>query len=582
MSDVLFVALSDEPTISNESVGTLLLATILKQKGISVDIYRYFEADLSKDFASFVDETVENIIRRKPAIVSFYCRCDYYLSNIKIAEKLKAKRPDIYIVFGGPQADASAEETIRLLPWVDFCCSGEGETTVYPLFSGLLQGTDVTGVDGLTYRTPEGNIVSNPRPALIKNLDEEPYLDFSFIPDYVIEKSLEINEPFPVDAGRGCPFNCSYCSSSIFWERKFRLKSTERIISEITRLNQRYNAKLFSIKHDLFTANKKKLTDFCNKLIESNLNINWRCSSRIDTLDAECVDLMVKSGLSGVFLGIETGSERMQKIIHKNLRVNDVLKVTKRLTENNVSIMASFIYGFPEETEEDLEQTLRVVHELYKMGEGVFFQFHLCTITQGTEYYNKYKDELVFAKQFSNIVGDFGVQENTEFINNHKELFTHYSEYHNEFRERFSNLDKIAKLCIKTYDFLLNLKVDGVADMKLTKLVLDFKKANEDLIDTITFGIKNYDLEHTAISNYFSAMYSGEQLQKLLQALSFHYDLLKMRDLSNKITSDVKLYSIDVKDFTNGLPLSEIRTRNSMVYFNKVGDKITYIVKYLG
>lgn len=581
MSDVLFVTLSDKPLIANESVGTLLLATILKQKGMSVDIYRYFEADLSKDFECFIDETVENIIRRKPLIVSFYCRCDYYLSNIKIAEKIKAKHPEIYIVFGGPQADASAEETINQIPWVDFCCSGEGENTIYPLFSGLLQGTDISNIEGLTYRTPEGNIVTNPRPKLINNLDEEPYLDLSLVPDDIIEKALKDKHSFPIDAGRGCPFNCSYCSTSIFWEKKYRLKSSDRIISEIARMNENYNAKYFSITHDLFTANKKKLTDFCNKLIESNLDINWGCSSRIDTLDTDTVDLMVKSGLSGVFLGIETGSERMQKIIHKNLRINDILKITKRLADHKIEIIASFMYGFPEETEEDLEQTLKIVHKLFKMGKSISFQFHMCTITQGTEYYNKYKDEMIFATHFSNHVGDFGVRENIEFIGNHTELFTFYYEYHNDFRERFSNLDKIAMLCIKTYDFLLNLKVDGITDKKLTELVLEFKEANKDLIDNITLATINYDIEYTAISNYFSAIYSGEQLQKLLQTLSFRYDFLKMRALSNKITTDVKMYSIDVKDFTKGLCLNDIRTRNSMVYFNRIDNKLTYIVKYL-
>jgi len=142
MSDVLFVVPQYKASLRDEFSGTLLLATILKQNNIDVDIYRFYKADKSLGFHSFVKETADNIISQKPKIVSFYCRCDCYLTDIIIAKRIKEFLPDTYIVFGGPQADVSAYDTLNEIPWVDFCCRGEGETTIYPLFSALLNDKD--------------------------------------------------------------------------------------------------------------------------------------------------------------------------------------------------------------------------------------------------------------------------------------------------------------------------------------------------------------------------------------------------------------------------------------------------------
>ena len=170
MSDVIFITPNMTADTRAESIGTLQLATILMQAGISCEILQYFRIGDVTRFSDFLDNAVRLIEEKKPKILSFYSRCDTYYISLRIAEYVKAKRKDICIVFGGPQSDITAEATLRQIPWVDYICCGEGETTVVPLFSSVLQGEPDLTTPGLVYRL-DGEIVKNPRPVLIEDLD---------------------------------------------------------------------------------------------------------------------------------------------------------------------------------------------------------------------------------------------------------------------------------------------------------------------------------------------------------------------------------------------------------------------------
>ncbi len=576
MSDVLFVVPSKAPSVYQECSGTLLLATILRENAIDTDVYRFYEADAGKGFNSFVEETVENICAKNPRIVSFYCRCDCFLADIKIAERLKAKNKDLFIVFGGPQATASCKEVLEELPFVDYCCSGEGETTVVPFFSGLLRGEDVTFVEGLTYRNGIGEVVSNPVPALIKDLDDIPCIDYELIPKEAMRNTQERDAAVTVDVGRGCPFNCAYCSTKLFWNRRFRVKSPQRIVDEMIDINKGYGIKKFVFEHDLFTANKKNVLEFCRLLKDSGLKVRWSCSSRIDTIDEEMIDAMVSAGCTEVYFGIETGSPRMQEIIHKKINIPDVIRICKYIIGKKIKLDASFMYGFPEETKDDLEQTMRLVLELLRVGVRAF-QFHLCTILPGTEYFEKYKSELTFAKKISNIVSDFGVEENYDFICEHKKLFAFYYEYNNEHRERLENFDKVVRLLIETYNKLVSLDGDKFADVSLVDMFFTYKDINKDILESCSSikDVKEHSMDMT--KNYLSAVCSEDEADKIFKLFEYDEDCRQMSSLQEG-AMDAKVYAVDIKAYTEKKPLDEILTVPTIVYFRKKNGKIENII----
>ena len=575
MCDVLFVVPSMKAIVREESTGTLLLATILKENKINTDIYRFHQADLTLPFEDFISDTVENILKINPKIVSFYCRCDCFLADIILAKKLKEANSNLKIVFGGPQADASSKEVITLLPFVDYCCSGEGETTIFPLMDAILKGEDVSHVRGLTYKDSSGNIKTTPRAELIKNLDELTDIDYSLVPESIM--SAENNPHILMDVGRGCPFGCAYCSSSFFWQRTFRLKSPKKIVSEIEELHHKYGYKRFVFSHDLFTANKKKVLEFCKEIKERNLHITWVCSSRVDTLDEETIKAMADSGLTSVFLGLETGSARIQKLIHKNILREDVINIVSLLMKYNVKVTASFMYGFPEETEEDLEDTLRLVYDIHKLGVRTY-QFHLLTILPCTEYYETYKNQLTFAATQSNIVGNFGVEENRDFIEKHLPLFPFYFEYSSDLRDKFKHLSNHILTIFDIYRQMTILDKERFSEMSFIKLYGDFIEANKEFLSENSSDkeVSKYELGF----NYLSTVYSHSDVEKLREIFKFHKDSSAFRQ-DSKLTNDVRNYSVDIGAVSGKKSLNEIKERATIVFFRKQKEGATFSLTYL-
>ena len=220
MCDVVFITPNMSNHIQYESMGTLLLATILKENNIKSEVWSFAKFGDINNFEMFLNNVIKNIEESNPKIVSFYTRCDLYHVNLRMAELIKKRFDDIYIVFAGPQADIMAENTLKLIPYVDFVCCGEGERTIYPFFKSLLEKNPNIAIDGLVYRD-NLNVVKNPRPAMIEDLDTLPMIDYS-----IVDPATKIeNKTFPIEVGRGCPFNCVFCSTKSFWGRKYRLKT---------------------------------------------------------------------------------------------------------------------------------------------------------------------------------------------------------------------------------------------------------------------------------------------------------------------------------------------------------------------
>ncbi|QIB26837.1 B12-binding domain-containing radical SAM protein [Caloranaerobacter azorensis] len=256
-------------------------------------------------------------INKNSRIICFYTMCNSYHNIILLAKYLKKKREDLIILLGGPQASLTAKLTLETFPWIDIIGIGEGETIIEPLIKALSKQSSISHIQGIAYRE-NGKVICNPKPNLIKDLDELPFIDYDLvnIEDY--------DEYVALDVGRGCPYECIYCSTKTFWNRRYRLKSINRIIDEIKHLKNKYNRNKFNFVHDSFVSSKLKILKFCEKILDEGLMIKWTCSARIDNLDEEVIIAMKKAGCTEIFLGIETGSTKLQKDIKKNLKLSRV------------------------------------------------------------------------------------------------------------------------------------------------------------------------------------------------------------------------------------------------------------------
>lgn len=477
MCDVVFITPNMNGTIGSEAMGTLKLASILKENNISCEILPFFRIGNLSNFDTFIENAIKILEELKPKIVSFYTRCDVYHIDLKLAQIIKEKWPNIYIVCGGPQSDITAVKSMEQIPFVDYICCGEGEKTIYPFFSSLLNNEPNLSVPGLVYRF-EGFVKQNVRPALIENLDELTIPDYSFL-RFDVNKKRE-KDVFPIEVGRGCPFGCTFCSTNSFWGRKYRLKSPKRICDEIAEIHNKYGFKRFGFTHDMFTLNRNKVIETCKLLKKLDFEIEWGCSARIDCLDNELIDIMVDSGLQGVFLGVETGSPRMQKIINKNLNLSHAVETVEYMSKKGAVPTISFMYGFPEETEEDLSQTIALISKFLRL-EQVVLSPHLCAFFVGTEMSAKYADLMTPVDYYSNETGSFAVEECRDLIDTHPDLFSHMLEYKTELRQKLEYFEVfmfVWQLMQPVYQYLS----EKYPANRLIDMYYDFVKANYECL----------------------------------------------------------------------------------------------------
>lgn len=433
MVDILFVIPSFTPQLKEESIGTLILAKIAMAANYNVHVLRYWEvSDIFEDYYCFKEKLIDKVLSFEPRVVSFYSRCTDYHISVDISNTLKSIKSELIIVFGGPQAELVARDTLANFPSIDHICCSEGETTIVPFLDTLLRNDNKllnqASIPGLVYRDKIGTICQNPLPPLLPNDYRSMVNYYDIIPKKVLTESHRTT----LDVGRGCPFSCVFCSTKTFWKQKFRLRNIQDIVDEIEYVVNNIGITRFDLDHDIFTAKKDKVIEFCNELKMRNLSISWHCSSRIDTIDKEMIDTMVDCGLFKIMFGIESASSRIQKIIRKNLNLNNCFDIVKYCRNKGLKVIASFIYGLPEDTEEDFEKSFRMMQDFQYLGVNV--STYLCGILNGTELYAKYHDQLVYSTENVKNHKYFGLEELADLVSQHPTIFPHVFDIEIPFR----------------------------------------------------------------------------------------------------------------------------------------------------
>ncbi len=451
MVDVLFVTPTEKAGLRYEVNGTMLLATRLLQADLHADILHFWEvAGSDKDYNTFIHDMTQKILARAPKSVSFYTLWPSYHIMLRIASEVKTHAPEIQIVMGGPLASATAQATMDSMPFVDFVCSGEGEHTVVPFFRSLLRqdGPGIDQIPGLFYR--EGNeVLHNDLDAPLCDLNEEPYWDERLYTGHYEEspETLRSDTYFmPIDAGRGCPFSCTFCSTSRFLHRTYRMKSPERIAADIRYYNEKFGIRSFWFTHDAFTVNRKLVDKVCDYLLEQKLDIRWHCSTRIDCITEDLILKMKQAGLQAIEVGIETGSPRMQKLTNKRLNLDDVRHKVAFMQKNGLKVVPFFMYGFPEETEEDLNETMGLLLDLLDSG-AVLSSLGYTMFNPGSAITQQYMDELVFDPKIKiHSRGIFGYEEETPMIAKNKKVFPFFYHLNTEVRNNYQYINLFAYL----------------------------------------------------------------------------------------------------------------------------------------
>ena len=167
-----------------------------------------------------------------------------------------------------------------------------------------------------------------------------------------------------MNTSRGCPFNCAFCSVGSIWGKHYAYFSADRIIAEVEYLITNFGAKGIYFREDNFTLNLKRTEEFCEKLIEKNINIHWACETRVDNLSEELIKLMSTAGCKAFYLGIESGSQKILDNINKQITVEQIENAIDWCKKYDIRTYCSLITGLPGETYKDYLITKKLMEKL--------------------------------------------------------------------------------------------------------------------------------------------------------------------------------------------------------------------------
>jgi radical SAM superfamily enzyme YgiQ (UPF0313 family) len=334
--------------ISSPPLGLAYLASVLRKdhdvRIIDSNILEYSIEDLRRKLKSFNPDIV-GITSVTPSIPQAY-------DVAKIAKEVKE---DSIVVVGGPHVTFLPEQTLRECKDVDVIVKGEGEKITGELATAIENGEPLENVRGIAFRK-EDKVVNNEPMPFIRNIDEIPFPSRDLLP---VEK-YQVNGTryTAMITSRGCPFRCSFCSSSRLFGGCWRGRSPENVLDEMRVIYEDYDTKNIEFVDDTFTLNQKRAEQICDGIIKEGWDVSWGASSRVDTITRKLAEKMKKAGCWILFLGIESGCQRILDAMWKGITVEQIKRAVKMIKNAGIQVLGSFIIGFPEDTMESIKQTI--------------------------------------------------------------------------------------------------------------------------------------------------------------------------------------------------------------------------------
>ena len=382
-------------------LGLASIAAYVEENGNKVKIIdslalNYSNKDIEKQIKKF-----------DPDIVGMGCTTRYVFETYNLFKIIKKINPNCLTVVGGPHPSVLPEEVLKECPFIDVVVRGEGEVTFSELVDKFEKNQGFEDVLGISFRKDD-RIISNSNRPLIEDLDSLPLPAYHLLPmdkyqcQYKVFNFLipigQLRSSGSISTSRGCPYDCIFCSSSMIWGKKFRMKTPSKVIEQIKILSDKYNMKYIDIIDDTFTVNKNRVLEICNLIKKENIDIIWSCITRVELFDQELASLLKSSGCNKIFFGFESGSQKILDLLNKRFTINDSIKAVEIANNNEIKVVGSFIIGIPGETKETIKQTIQFAKKL-KLDYG---RFQLLTPLPGTKIYEyAMENNLILTKDWS-------------------------------------------------------------------------------------------------------------------------------------------------------------------------------------
>ncbi len=341
------------------------LAQVLQKHGIdvvSIDGNQVFSSEKLLENPLFCFRKLLMIVERtNPTVLGIGSWTVNMPVVIEFAKHFKARNPHVLVVLGGYNPTIIPEKTLNDFPFFDVLVRGEGEYTLLELMQKIESGENWHKIKGIAYRK-NGKIILTEKRQGIQDLDKLPLLDFSSF------RYLRNKANFQLLTSRGCYFNCSYCSQKSMWN-KLNSHSNGYIVKQVRLLRKKYGDINISFRDDHFLCDKNKFKQLFLKFRQADIFFSWSSLARIDVLDKETVDCLIKYKCKQLFVGLESIIPHSLRFYNKTSQplkyLEDAYDTFNYLANKKIQVQISTIIGSPYETKGDI---LKMVDYLVKLN----------------------------------------------------------------------------------------------------------------------------------------------------------------------------------------------------------------------
>ena len=373
-------------------LGTLYGAAYMRSKGYGVSL---FDTNLKKS----PDEIVLALKEEKPKYLVIFDDGFNYLTKMCLTNMREAafrltelgKEAGCTVIVNS--SDSTDHYDMYLATGADYVILGEAEITLGELINNLDEGnSELQNVQGLVYISNQKTINTGRRD-ILKDLDSIPMPAWDLV-DINSYKSIWLeNHGFfslNIATTRGCPFKCNWCAKPIYGNR-YNIRSPENVVEEITQLINNYSVNHFWVCDDIFGLKPGWVRRFRNLVKEKNLKFTYKIQSRVDLLlQEDIIDALAESGAETVWVGAESGSQKILDAMDKGTTVEQIHSATKLLKSKGIKTAFFLQFGYLGEQKEDIQKTIDMVLELLPDDIGISVSYPL----PGTVFYEKVKEEL--------------------------------------------------------------------------------------------------------------------------------------------------------------------------------------------
>lgn len=373
-------------------LGIAYMAGVLQENHIDVEIL-----DASAEDMDFKDVEKE-LLKRKPDLVALTALTPTIGRALETAQVVKETLPDSIVVMGGYHPTFNFIETLEDEN-VDIVIRGEGEYIMLNLVQALENQNSLHDVKGIVFEDKNSKeIVVNPEAPLIQDLDELPFPALNLLPMKKYRLLDMDTHMTTMITTRGCPMQCSFCSSAAMHGKKIRERSVENIVDEIEYLKTNYDIDTIAFMDDTFTLKKRKVMAICDEILKRNIEIMWGCTSRVDTLDEKLLKKMKEAGCITIFIGVESADQQQLDNMCKNTTIAKIENAFKIAHKLKIRTIASVALGMPGDTKKIMNKTVKFVHKL-KPNYAIY---SLATPYPGTRFYKEaFEKNLIKIKDWS-------------------------------------------------------------------------------------------------------------------------------------------------------------------------------------